>query len=112
MTASLTRLARRQGRLHQRARILQQIRAFFITGDFLEVQTPQRIPVNAPELHIDAVASAGHYLQTSPELCMKRLLAAGYPRIFQISRCFRGAERGFRHMTEFTLLEWYESGID
>ncbi|SDD77600.1 EF-P lysine aminoacylase EpmA [Desulfuromonas thiophila] len=112
MTASLTRLARRQGRLHQRARILQQIRAFFITGDFLEVQTPQRIPVNAPELHIDAVASAGHYLQTSPELCMKRLLAAGYPRLFQLCQCWRSGERGRRHLPEFSLLEWYRRDAD
>ena len=48
-----------------------------------------RIPAPAPESHIDAVASEDWFLQTSPELCMKRLLAAGYPRIFQICSCFR-----------------------
>ncbi len=52
--------------------------------DFLDVETPQRIPANAPELHIDAETAAEWFLQTSPELCMKRLLAAGYERIFQI----------------------------
>lgn len=105
-------LAKRRPALEARARIVQTIRAFFIAKDFLEVETPQRIPVNAPELHIDAVRSGDWALQTSPELCMKRLLAAGYPRIFQICRVWREAERGSRHLPEFTMLEWYRSNAD
>ncbi|ORJ59863.1 EF-P lysine aminoacylase GenX [Geothermobacter hydrogeniphilus] len=105
-------LARKQQTLMQRARILQAIRAFFITDDFLEVETPQRLPGNAPEMHIDAEPSGPWFLQTSPELCMKRLLAAGCPRLFQISRCWRQGERGRRHLPEFTLLEWYRGGAD
>ena len=106
------RLAKKKEALHIRAAMIQAIRGFFMGKNFLEVETPIRIPGPAPEAHIDAIPSDGWFLHTSPELCMKRLLAAGYPRIFQIARCFRGAERGSRHMTEFTLLEWYESGID
>ncbi|MDM8525926.1 EF-P lysine aminoacylase EpmA [Desulfococcaceae bacterium HSG8] len=98
--------------LRLRARIIQAVRRFFIENDFLEVETPCRIPAPAPEANIDAIASEGWFLHTSPELCMKRLLAAGYSRIFQICRCFRGKERGRRHLPEFTLLEWYCAGID
>ena len=105
-------LARKRQNLEQRARILQQVRAFFIDHAYLEVETPHRLPGNAPEPHIDAVASAGWALQTSPELSMKRLLASGHERLFQICRCWRDQERGRLHLPEFTLLEWYRTGID
>jgi len=93
-----------------RAKILQAVRTFFIQNDYLEVETPVRIPAPAPEAHIDAQEAGGWFLHTSPELCMKRLLSAGYPRIFQICRCFRKQERGRMHLPEFTLLEWYTTG--
>lgn len=105
-------LARKKYYLDLRARLIQNIRLYFINHDFLEVETPLRIPAPAPEEHIDAIPSAEWFLQTSPELCMKRLLAAGYPRIFQICKCFRDAERGNLHLPEFTMLEWYVSGFD
>jgi lysyl-tRNA synthetase class 2 len=105
-------LARKRQALIERARIVQTIRAFFVDRDFLEVETPQRIPANAPEVHIDAVASGDWFLQTSPELCMKRLLAAGYPRLFQLGKVWREGERGGRHLPEFTLLEWYRRDAD
>ena len=95
-----------------RAKIIQSVRDFFIGHGYLEIETPCLIPAPAPEVHIDAI-SAGHgFLQTSPELCMKRLLSAGYPKIFQVCRVFRQGERGERHLPEFTLLEWYRKDID
>jgi len=105
-------LARKRQNLEQRARITQVIRAFFNDSGYLEVETPLLIPGNAPEVHIDAVPATGGFLQTSPELCMKRLLAAGYPKIFQISHCWRQAERGSRHLPEFSMLEWYQPAAD
>jgi len=105
-------LARKADRLAARAAILQKTRVFFINRGYLEVDTPCLIPAPAPETHIDAVAAGSLFLQTSPELCMKRLLAAGYPRLFQICHCWRDKERGSRHLPEFTMLEWYRSAAD
>ncbi|HPK54013.1 MAG TPA: hypothetical protein PK114_06085, partial [Smithellaceae bacterium] len=93
-------LARKRKALLLRAVLLQSIRRYFIEQNFLEVETPLRIPAPAPEEHIEAIPSGDWFLQTSPELCMKRLLAAGYRRIFQICKCFRAAERGDRHLPE------------
>ena len=95
--------------LKLRARTVQAVRDFFIGKDYLEIETPCRIPAPAPEEHIDAQFSGNWYLQTSPELCMKRLLATGYPHIFQICKCFRQNERGNKHLPELTMLEWYAS---
>lgn len=105
-------LASREKALRQRANILQEIRNFFIHRGYLEVETPYRIPAPAPESYIDAVVSGPWFLHASPEICMKRMLAAGYGRIFQICRCWREGERGSQHIPEFTLLEWYRSDCD
>ena len=98
--------------LETRARMLSGIRRYFTDNGYLEVETPIRIPAPAPEGHIDAEPSGPWFLHTSPELCMKRLLAAGYDRIFQICKCFRQKERGSRHLPEMTLLEWYTADAD
>jgi elongation factor P--(R)-beta-lysine ligase len=105
-------LARKHDALHLRAGLISGIRRFFLNHNFLEVETPLRIPAPVPEEHIEALPSGDWFLQTSPEICMKRLLAAGYPRIFQISKCFRTGERGKLHLPEFTMLEWYAAGFD
>jgi len=105
-------LAAKKSTLWLRARILQAIRRYFVDHDYLEVETPHLIPAPAPEIHIDAIKAEDAFLHTSPELCMKRLLSAGYDKIFQICRCFRQGERGEHHLYEFTLLEWYRAGVD
>lgn len=98
--------------LHLRAAFFQCIRSFFLSQGFLEVDTPIRQPVYIPESNIVPLTSEKEYLQTSPELCMKRLLAAGNDKIFQICHCFRKEEKGRLHLEEFQMLEWYRSGAD
>lgn len=98
--------------LYTRARIIQAVRAFFIDRGFLEVETPIRLPAPALETYIDAIPAGKEWLRTSPELHMKRLLAAGAPNIFQLGSCFRLGERGRRHNEEFNLLEWYRIHAD
>ena len=95
-----------------RARVLRTIRAFFDARGFVEVETPVRIAAPAPEPHIDCPASGDWFLRASPELQMKKLLAAGLPRIYQIGPCFREGEHGRRHSPEFTMLEWYRADAD
>ena len=91
-----------------RAGIIRRIRAFFDNLGFLEVETPVRIAAPAPEEYIDCPpVEGGGFLRASPELQMKKLLAAGMERIYQIGPCFREGESGERHSPEFTMLEWY-----
>lgn len=78
----------------------------------MEVEVPCRVPSPLPETNVDAVESDGWFLQASPESGMKRLLAAGYPKIFTVHRAFRKGERGGRHLPEFSLLEWYRADAD
>ena len=98
--------------LQFRATLFRLVRSFFHTQGFLEVDTPIRQPVLLPESNITPVVSGSWFLQASPEQCMKRLLAHGCEKIFQICPCFREAERGARHLEEFTMLEWYRKGGD
>ena len=98
--------------LETRSRVLRSVREFFHQEGFTEVETPVRIPAPALEAHIDAPPSGKAWLRTSPELHMKRLLAAGHSRIFQMGPCFREHECGTRHNPEFTLLEWYRTQAD
>jgi lysyl-tRNA synthetase class 2 len=101
--------------LKRRAKILAGIRTFFDSRGFIEVETPVRIAAPAPEVNIDCPEvppSRIHggeisYLRASPELQMKKLLAAGMDCIYQIGPCFRDGEKGRRHNPEFTMIEWY-----
>ncbi|MBQ1345698.1 MAG: EF-P lysine aminoacylase GenX, partial [Kiritimatiellae bacterium] len=99
--------------LVRRAEIVRGMRAYFDAQGFLEVETPVRLAAPAPECHIDCPPVAtGGFLRASPELQMKKLLAVGLDRIYQIGPCFRDGERGARHNPEFTMVEWYRRDAD
>ena len=106
--------------LQARADLLQQIRRFFAGKKVLEVETPllcQGIGTDPNLAYFSTqylLESQAHtyYLQTSPEFCMKRLLAAGSGCIYQISKAFRNGEIGRYHNPEFSLLEWYRIGFN
>jgi lysyl-tRNA synthetase class 2 len=113
------RFQRKAACLALRGQVIAAIRVFFAARDFREVETPalQRSPGLEPHLRAFATTldepgegARPMYLQTSPEFAMKKLLAAGLPRIFQIAHAFRNGERGSLHHPEFTLLEWYRAG--
>ena len=112
--------AARRPALLARARILAAVRAFFAARDFVEVETPALQVSPGMEPHIGALATElaepfgaarrRLYLHTSPEFAMKKLLAAGERRIFQVTHCWRDGERSPIHHPEFTMLEWYRAG--
>ena len=113
------RFDRRRAHLAMRAQVMIAIRGFFAARDFIEVDTPavQMSPGLEPHLHAFAtrLALAGEgtrpmFLHTSPEFAMKKLLAAGMERIFQLAHVFRNGDRGALHHPEFMLLEWYRAG--
>lgn len=108
--------------LRRRAKLLQNIRQFFDSRDFVEVETPLLSHDTVLDRHLhpisvckSEVTGNGHdqqrlWLQTSPEFGMKRLLANGAEAIYQIGKAFRQGESGRHHNPEFTMLEWYRVG--
>ncbi len=109
---------RRAHWLARRAEVLERTRAFFRVRGYLEVDTPVGVysPGVEPHLQAYALRDAGpgepRWLRTSPEYEMKRLLAGGMPRIFQLGPVFRREEHGDWHEPEFAMLEWYRAFCD
>ena len=102
--------------LNVRAAMLASAREFFTQRNVLEVETPLLCKNGVTDPHIENVGvdlkEIRHWLRTSPEYHMKRLLAAGSGDIYQIGKAFRGSEQGSRHQPEFTMVEWYRCGFD
>ncbi len=122
--------------LKKRGELLRALRQFFYDRGFVEVETPLLGGEIIPELFIEprrvamqrgenlssleaplalrcnAATGRRGYLQASPELQMKRLVAAGMGAIFQVTRSFRAEEHGRHHRAEFTIVEWYRVGDD
>jgi len=94
-------------RLRQRAAIVHAVRCALHAAGFLEVHPPLLVDGPALEETLEPVHADGRYLHTSPEFALKRVLAAGLPRIYSIVPCFRDEEHGRHHAREFTLLELY-----
>ena len=96
--------------LHGRAEVVAAARRFFRDRGFLDVETPARVPCPGLEPQLRAFPAGGElWLITSPELHLKRLVAAGAERVVEFARAFRDDERGPWHRSEFLLVEWYRA---
>jgi len=107
----------RKAFLEGRDRCIRALRAYFYSQNFHEVTTPALQVSPGLEPHLQAFRTEledpvgrrrlGLYLHTSPEFAMKKLLAYGMERIFQVSQVYRNRERSSTHHPEFSMLEWY-----
>ncbi|MDO8499125.1 MAG: EF-P lysine aminoacylase EpmA [bacterium] len=105
--------------LSERAVIIRLVREWFWGFNFTEMDTPVALKLPGQEPHLNPIPVTLHdpngqavnfYLQTSPEFALKKILAAGWQKIFQICKCFRDYESfGGTHNTEFTMIEWYRA---
>ena len=95
-----------------RFQVLRSVREFFWQRHFTEVDTPVVVPCPGMETHLDPFWVSDKGLRTSPELHMKRLLAAGWDRIFQLAPSFRDEPVSTTHHPEFIMLEWYRTFAD
>jgi elongation factor P--(R)-beta-lysine ligase len=102
--------------LETRARMLRAARDYFAASRAMEVETPLLSKAAVSDVHLASVAATCNgkpaWLHTSPEYAMKRLLAAGSGDIYQICKVFRDGESGRYHNPEFTMIEWYRTGLD
>lgn len=96
---------------------LNFIRQFFQEKRFLEVKTPTLVECPGTEPSLDVFETEfvlgsktkKYFLPTSPELHLKKLLAMGAERIFEMAPVFRNNEKTEKHHHEFLMLEWYRS---
>ena len=107
-------------RSRQWARFLGDVRGFFESRGFIEAQTPTLVPSPGTEPFLDPFRTSWRFgsssrelfLPTSPEFHLKKMLARGWTRIFEIKSCFRNEELSEHHQPEFSMLEWYRAYAD
>jgi lysyl-tRNA synthetase class 2 len=101
--------------VRERHAALRAAREFFYGRGYIEVETPALTRTAPPDPYIEPLEvyvgrSGPYYLHTSPEIGMKKLVAQGHEKIFQICKAFRVEEFEKHHAIEFTMLEWYMRG--
>ncbi len=106
-----------RARFELRSLIIRSLRAYLDDAGYLEVETPmlQSLPGGATaqpfKTHHEALDN-DFYLRISPELYLKEMLIAGFPRVYELSRSFRNEGIDLTHNPEFTTLEFYEAYSD
>jgi len=97
-----------------RAKIIQELRKFFDSRGYIEVETPMMHPIAGgaaarPFVTHHNTLDLDLYLRIAPELYLKRLTVGGLDRVYEINRNFRNEGISTQHNPEFTMLEFYEA---
>ena len=100
-----------------RAELINNIRAFLLADDFIEVETPMMHPIPGgatarPFVTHHNSLNMDLFLRVAPELYLKRLVVGGFEKVFEINRNFRNEGLSTRHNPEFTMLEFYTAYVD
>jgi lysyl-tRNA synthetase class 2 len=97
-----------------RSRLITLTRQFLEARGYVEVETPILHPIPGgataqPFVTHHNTLDVDLYLRVAPELYLKRLVAGGMERVYEIARVFRNEGMSPRHNPEFTMLELYEA---
>ena len=101
----------------KRARTIAEVRGWFDSRDFVEVETPVLQPLYGGALarpfttHHNAL-DRDLYLRIATELYLKRLVVGGIEKVYELGKDFRNEGISHKHNPEFTMLEWYEAYAD
>lgn len=103
--------------IKKRIMILKTIREYLQNNGFIELETPilqnSACGVNAkPFITHHDLLNEGSYLRITPELYLKKAVAAGFDKVFEIGKIFRNEGMGSSYLHEFTMIEWYAAYWD
>lgn len=106
-----------RGRFYARSRIITAIRNYLDELDFLEIETPilQHEASGAaarPFITHHNALNEDFYLRIAPETYLKRAVAGGMDRVYELGKLFRNEGMDSSHLQEFTSLEWYAAYWD
>jgi len=97
-----------------RSKLVSFIRRYLEEHGFLEVETPilqsavcgaSAKPFLTKHNALDKICN----LRIAPEVYLKQVVAGGFPRVFEVAKCFRNEGMDASHLQEFTQVEWYAS---
>jgi lysyl-tRNA synthetase class 2 len=100
-----------------RARVNSEVRRFLDAEQFVEVETPILQPIYGGGMGRPFTTHHNEldrtlYMRIATELYLKRLIVGGLERVYEIGKDFRNEGVSFKHIPEFTVLEWYEAYAD